>query len=246
MLFESAPSAAEIDIRPLRDMLDFRAAEDVQRQTWHASDAELVPAHIFAMATHFGGQALGAFEGGTMLGVALAFGAIQADDVHLHSHLVGVLPEHQGKGIGTLLKLAQRQDALERGIHRISWTYDPMQDSNAHFNIARLGGIGRRYLRNLYGETTSPLHGGLPTDRLEVDWVLDSPRVVARLHGASLYAGHDAGSVSVTIPSFSVESEDFNGRQVALSQLVELFANGYVITDFIQQDGGGTYVLQNA
>jgi len=79
--------------------------------------------------------------------------------------MLAVLPEYRNAGLGRRLKLAQRDDALERGIDRMEWTFDPLEIKNAHLNIARLGAIARRYMRNIYGPSTSPLQGGLPTDR---------------------------------------------------------------------------------
>jgi predicted GNAT superfamily acetyltransferase len=91
--------------------------------------------------------------------------------------MLAMLPQYRNMGLGRRLKLAQRDDALERGIDRMEWTFDPLEIKNAHLNIARLGAIARRYLRNIYGPSTSPLQGGLPTDRLVVEWWLRSPRV---------------------------------------------------------------------
>jgi len=91
--------------------------------------------------------------------------------------MLAVLPEYRNAGLGRRLKLAQRDDALERGIDRMEWTFDPLEIKNAHLNIARLGAIARLYMRNIYGPSTSPLQGGLPTDRLVVEWWLRSERV---------------------------------------------------------------------
>jgi predicted GNAT superfamily acetyltransferase len=97
--------------------------------------------------------------------------------------MVGVIEEWQNRGVGRLLKLAQRGDAIERGIDLIEWTFDPLQLKNAHFNIERLGAIVRHYLPNLYGRTSSPLHAGLPTDRLVAEWWVRSRRVENILNG---------------------------------------------------------------
>jgi predicted GNAT superfamily acetyltransferase len=96
---------------------------------------------------------------------------------YLHSHMLAVLPEYRNVGLGRRLKLAQRDDALARGFDLMEWTFDPLEIKNAHLNIARLGAIARRYMRNIYGPSTSPLQGGLPTDRLVVEWWLRSERV---------------------------------------------------------------------
>ncbi len=97
---------------------------------------------------------------------------------YLHSHMLAVLPEYRNAGLGRRLKLAQRDDAIARGFDLMEWTYDPLEIKNAHLNIARLGAISRRYQPDFYGPSSSPLQGGLPTDRLYAEWWLNSPRVV--------------------------------------------------------------------
>jgi len=102
---------------------------------------------------------------------------------YLHSHMLAVLPEYRNAGIGRRLKLAQRDDAIARGFDLMEWTFDPLEIKNAHLNIARLGAIVRRYQPDFYGPSTSPLQGGLPTDRLYAEWWLRSPRVANVLRG---------------------------------------------------------------
>jgi predicted GNAT superfamily acetyltransferase len=97
--------------------------------------------------------------------------------------MLGVLSEYRDRGVGRLLKLKQREDALGRAIDLIEWTFDPLEIKNAYFNMERLGAIVRRYVRNQYGTTTSPLHGGLPTDRCVAEWWIASPRVKAIVEG---------------------------------------------------------------
>src|SRR5205823_11777737 len=95
----------------------------------------------------------------------------------------GVSAKYRDRGVGRMLKLFQRDEALGRGIRLIEWTFDPLELKNAHFNLNRLGAICRHYIPNLYGVTTSPLHRGMATDRLVAEWHLDSPRVVAAIGG---------------------------------------------------------------
>jgi predicted GNAT superfamily acetyltransferase len=95
--------------------------------------------------------------------------------------MTGVHSDYRDRGVGRMLKLFQRDEALSRGIRLVQWTFDPLELRNAHFNLNRLGAICRQYLPNLYGVTTSPLHRGLATDRLLVEWHLDSPRAVAAI-----------------------------------------------------------------
>ena len=110
--------------------------------------------------------------------------------------MAAVLPEFRDLGIGRRLKLAQREDALARGISLIEWTFDPLQTKNAYFNICRLGAIARRYLTDVYGSTSSPLHAGLPTDRLVAEWHLESERVVDILAGKEPARGPSVERVS--------------------------------------------------
>ena len=118
-----------------------------------------------------------------MAGFAMALPAYRDGRVYLHSHMLAVLPEYRNAGLGRSLKLAQRDDAIARGIDRMEWTYDPLEIKNSYLNLAKLGAISRRYEANFYGPSSSPLQGGLPTDRLYAEWWLRSPRVEAAVRG---------------------------------------------------------------
>ncbi len=97
-----------------------------------------------------------------------------------------------------LLKLAQREDALARGIDLIEWTFDPLQRKNAYFNLARLGAIVSSYIPNCYGWTSSLLHAGMPTDRWVAEWWLRSKRMEKRLNGGAIPTA--GGDVRISIP----------------------------------------------
>ena len=172
-----------ITVRPLTTEAEFHGAVDLQKQIWGFDDIELLPMRLFIVATKVGGQAFGAFDGNRMIGFCLAIPGLKAGGSYLHSHMLGVMPEYRDSGVGRLLKLAQRADALARGIKLVEWTFDPLEIKNAYFNMERLGTIVRRYVRNQYGTTTSPLHGGLPTDRCVAEWWIASPRVKAIVDG---------------------------------------------------------------
>src|SRR5204863_4468964 len=125
----------------------------------------------------------GAFSGEAMVGFAMSLPGYRDGQAYLHSHMLAVLPEYRNSGVGRNLKLAQREDALERGFERMEWTFDPLEIKNAHLNIARLGAIVRRYMPDFYGPSTSPLQGNLPTDRLVAEWWLRSELVGRVLSG---------------------------------------------------------------
>jgi predicted GNAT superfamily acetyltransferase len=170
-----------IMVRKCERLEEFQLCVDLQREIWGEEDLEVEPATMFVVASQTGGQVLGAFDGDRLVGYTMAVVGLRDGVVYLHSHMTGVRDAYRNRGVGRMLKLFQRDEALGRGIRLIMWTFDPLEIRNAHFNLNRLGAICREYHENLYGITTSPLHRGIPTDRLVAEWHLDSARVVASL-----------------------------------------------------------------
>lgn len=177
----SAMERAGIEVRHCTTLAEFAECVRLQQSTW--GEDIVVPSAMFVVAQETGGQILGAFEGSRLVGFTMALAAIHGLTPFLHSHMTAVLPEFQNRGVGRRLKLLQREDALARGIRLVEWTFDPLDLKNAYFNLVRLGAVARRFIPNCYGITDSPLHSGLPTDRLLAEWWLDSPRVQAILEG---------------------------------------------------------------
>lgn len=177
-------TASMIDIRPLTENPDLVEAVRLQQEIWGFHDVELLPVRLFVVANKIGGQVFGAYDGGRMIAFLLAIpGMKPGGGSYLHSHMMGVLPEYRNQGVGRMLKLRQREDALARGIKLVEWTFDPLELKNAFFNIERLGAVVQRYVLNQYGTTSSHLHGGLPTDRCIAEWHVDSSRVLRILNG---------------------------------------------------------------
>lgn len=170
-------STDSIDLRRCHGIEEFRACVALQKEVWNFSDAELVPLRMFVVADKVGGQVMGAFEGSAMVGFALSVPGTRSGHIYLHSHMLAVRKDHRNSGLGRRLKLMQREDAVARGIELIEWTFDPLEIKNAYLNIEKLGAISRRYNINQYGITSSPLQGGLPSDRLIAEWWLKSKRV---------------------------------------------------------------------
>ena len=170
----------DIEIRALTQTADLLEAVRLQKIIWGFADLDLLPPRMFVVANKVGGQVFSAFDGQKMVGFCLAIPGLKpGGKYYLHSHMAGVLEEYRNCGIGRKLKLAQRNDALARGIDLVEWTFDPLEIKNSHFNIERLGAIVRRFVPNQYGMSSSPLHGGLPTDRCVAEWWIASPRVRA-------------------------------------------------------------------
>jgi predicted GNAT superfamily acetyltransferase len=164
-------------IRSCRGLEELRACVALPKEVWNFTEAELVPLRMFVVAEKVGGQVMGAFAGDDMVGFALSVPGTRSGHVYLHSHMLAVRKDHRNGGLGRRLKLLQREDALARGIELIEWTFDPLEIKNAYLNIEKLGAIARRYNINQYGITSSPLQGGLPSDRLIAEWWLKSKRV---------------------------------------------------------------------
>jgi predicted GNAT superfamily acetyltransferase len=172
-----------IVIRKCQTLEEFHLCVALQREIWQEADLEIEPVTAFVVAANTGGQVLGAFDGERLAGFTLAVVGIRDGVPYLHSHMTGIHADFRDRGVGRMLKLFQREEALSRDIRLICWTFDPLEFRNAYFNLNRLGAISRSYLPNFYGVTTSPLHRGLPTDRLLAEWHLDSPRVMAAAAG---------------------------------------------------------------
>jgi predicted GNAT superfamily acetyltransferase len=171
-------------IRKCSGIEEFKACVALQKEVWKFDDAELVPLRMFVVAEKVGGQVIGAFAGETLVGYVFSVPGSRNGHSYLHSHMLAVREDYRNQGLGRLLKLEQRQDALQRGFELIEWTFDPLEIKNAYLNIVKLGAIVRRYYVNHYGYTTSVLHRGLPTDRLVAEWWLKSRRVLGMLdHG---------------------------------------------------------------
>jgi predicted GNAT superfamily acetyltransferase len=199
-----APSG-EVILRKCEALEEMQACFALQQEVWKFADAELVPVRMFVVAAKIGGQVMGAFvkrndkrddnrtaatniaRNGReeLIGFALALPGMRNGHSYLHSQMLAVRQQYRNGGLGRRLKLCQRDDALARGFELMEWTFDPLEIKNAYLNIERLGAIARRYNVNQYGITSSPLQGGLPSDRLVAEWWLTSKRVEAVLGGAS-------------------------------------------------------------
>ncbi len=174
---------SNILIQPLTTLEQFERCIVLQIEVWGYSDGDVIPRRVFVVAERIGGQVIGAFDGDDLVGFAMSLPGYRDGKPYLHSHMLAVLPHYRNAGIGRRLKLAQRDDAIARGLDLMEWTFDPLEIRNAHLNIARLGVIVRRYQPDFYGPSSSPLQGGLPTDRLYAEWWLRSDRVAGTLRG---------------------------------------------------------------
>ncbi|MEX1019257.1 MAG: hypothetical protein WDZ49_06340 [Litorilinea sp.] len=192
---------APIEIRPVVNVEGCKNFQELERWVWGTDDLDVVPIHVLITALKNGGGLLGAYaeDGpdatGRMVGAAFWWLGAGMDPrapaadagrgtgkLKACSHMVGVLPDWQGRHVGLRLKLAQRQAILEQGLTDwVTWTYDPLYRRNGVFNLHRLGATCSTYFRNVYGELNDDLNRGAPSDRCQVDWWIDSEHVARDL-----------------------------------------------------------------
>ena len=184
-----------LTFRDLRSLDDCRRIVELEKTIWGYTDTEdLVPAIMLFLCAKRGGILIGAErEDGTLDGFAFSMASIVDGKPAQWSHMMGVVPGTRESGLGRRLKLAQRERALAMGIDLIEWTFDPLQAVNAHLNFAKLGVISTTYAENIYGDSSSVLHRGTPTDRLIAEWWIQRPHVERRIAGKAGLSARDSG-----------------------------------------------------
>jgi predicted GNAT superfamily acetyltransferase len=229
---------------------ELEAAFAMQKEIWGFSDADMVPLRLFVMAQKIGGQVLGAFDGEHLVGFALGIPGMRNGHSYLHSHMLAVKDAYRNSGVGRRLKLFQRDDALLRGLELVEWTFDPLEIKNAYLNLEKLGAIARRYNINQYGNTSSPLHGGLPTDRLIAEWWLKSRRVTTFLETGKRpeYKIEEKATVPAQIYEWKANRAD-RDKAAAVQErnrnlLMSAFDRGLAIVGYERDEqGNGSFLL---
>jgi predicted GNAT superfamily acetyltransferase len=242
--------ADSVLIRKCRDLDEMRACVALQKEVWNFSDIELVPLRMFVVAEKIGGQVIGGFAGSELVGFAFAIPGFRGTRPYLHSHMLAVRAEYRNVVVGLRLILFQREYSLKRVFELIEWTFDPLEIKNAYLNIEKLGAIARRYQVNQYGITSSPLQGGLPSDRLVAEWWLKSKRVEELLAVGTKPASQTLRTISVpaqisewkTLPATRDRAKAIqdSNRQ----QFLQAFAAGLAVLGYERSAvGGGKFLL---
>jgi predicted GNAT superfamily acetyltransferase len=221
---------------------DFQKAEALQQLVWPGSEIDIVPAHMMLAIAQYGGIALGAFDGELLAGFVVGFLGTDSESpervamarLKHHSHMMGVHPDYRNHGIGFQLKAAQRKLVVEQGIRLMTWTFDPLESSNAYLNIRRLGVVCSTYLRNVYGEMRDARNRGIASDRLLVDWWVTSPRVNARIarSRAPLDLAHYLSAGAVKLISASLDGDGNPHPEEVEAKLEATFSLMEIPTDF--------------
>jgi predicted GNAT superfamily acetyltransferase len=252
-------------IRSCQGQDELEACVQLQVETWGYDPTDVIPRKAFLVWQKVGGQVIGAFDtdilgspaqGGpeSLVGFVLALPGIKfgAGDPqpYLHSHMMAVKEGYRNQGLGVKLKLAQREEALARGIRHIEWTFDPLEIKNAFLNIHKLGAIVRSYFVDFYGVSSSRLQGGLPTDRLLAEWELDSPHVQEVLEGRAVNSLIVEEVIQVPAAIYTWKANEAEREQALALQMenrekfLHAFAQGLAVLGFVRDaEGNGSFEL---
>jgi predicted GNAT superfamily acetyltransferase len=195
----AAPEISNITLREIDKLAEMRAVEELQKEIWGIPDLDVVPLTHLVAAREAGGVLIGAFDGETLVGFVYGFPSFERGQLAHHSHMLAVKPDFRNFDLGRRLKLAQREHVMTQGIDLISWTFDPLQSLNAHFNFGKLGVMADRYLPNFYGEDAASFLHQTGTDRLWVSWLISSERVKTRISGTSYSTPSNLGPPLVQV-----------------------------------------------
>lgn len=247
------PGASTGSIRLLTSHEDLEACVEMQRRTWGEEYAAVVPSSILKVVTHVGGLAAGAFDHDRMIGFVFGITGVEHGAIVHWSHMLAVVPHAQNRGVGHALKEYQRAYATEIGARAIHWTFDPLVARNAHFNLNVVGVRVASYVPDMYGESTSPLHRGIGTDRFVVSWPVDDTALAARRREIAAARSADTlVQLRVEIPSDigALQQSDMAAarqwRARTKAQIQDALARGYVIQGYQRSNGtaNGYYILE--
>jgi predicted GNAT superfamily acetyltransferase len=224
-------AGSTISARLVEQWDDLEAAVDVILGVWGDGAVALASPALLRTYSHYGNPVIGAFVDDVLCGVSIGFLA-SAPEVHLHSHITGVLPAYQHLGIGYELKTTQRAWCREHGIALVTWTFDPMLARNAHFNLRKLGAVARRLLPSFYGAMDDDINRGDATDRLEVQWDVAGGGRAKRDIIAAVAIPPDYLALRAADPDAADAS-----RAEVRERLLAAFDDGLEIVDFSRDDG---------
>jgi predicted GNAT superfamily acetyltransferase len=169
-----------VEITELSDLEDLQQLADLFALVWGHPGEPLIDVGTLKALAYSGNYVSGAFADGRLIGGLVGWlGGMPPDQLHLHSHVLGVLPGREARGLGFELKQHQRRWCLARGIKVMEWTTDPLVRRNVYFNLTKLGAQAPRYFASFYGEMLDGINKGEDSDRLLIRWQLDSERAEA-------------------------------------------------------------------
>ena len=194
-----------VDVGELGELPELQAVVDLFALIWRtAPGAPPVTSDLLRALSHSGNYVAGARIDDAIVGASVGFLAASGGRYVLHSHITGVRPEVQARGVGIALKQHQRAWALERGLAAVEWTFDPLVRRNAWFNVAKLGATVVGYEPNFYGSMADGVNAGEESDRCLVWWDIEAP------------AGRAEDEASLVRDGAAVALDDRDGSPVSL------------------------------
>ena len=168
-----------LTIQPVTTIEQCHHINSIEHAAWGSTSH--MPDHMMITVARHQGVALIAYDGSLPVGFCLSFvsfveGAAGRHIKH-HSHMAGVIPAYQGRGVGEQIKWKQRDHVLQQKIDLMTWTFDPLETRNGRLNLHKLGAVCCTYKRNVYGMMNDAINAGILTDRFQVDWWLTSEHV---------------------------------------------------------------------
>ena len=240
---------ATVTIQPIDDVAKMRAVEELQKEVWGIPDIEVVPVTQLVAAKEAGGTLIGAYDADVLVGFVYGFPSFEYGQAAHHSHMLAVKTAYRNLDLGRRLKLAQREHVIAQGIAVMTWTFDPLQSLNAHFNFRKLGVVADRYLVDFYGaEAASFLHQ-TGTDRLWVSWWLTSDHVKRTISGDLAPESFAPDDVSIEIPGDinSLQQQEprtaLKWREETRAAFTEAIGAGYKVVGFTRENNIGRYLL---
>jgi predicted GNAT superfamily acetyltransferase len=171
-------------LKELSDFDDIRQLAELLAVVWGRPGSAPIGSDVLKALAHSGNYVVGAYQNRVLIGGLVGwFGGDPRQELHMHSHILGVLPGSESHGLGFELKQHQRSWCLTRGVNVIEWTTDPLVRRNGYFNLTKLGARAPEYLVNVYGEMKDGINAGEESDRLLIRWRLDSPEAKAAAAG---------------------------------------------------------------
>jgi predicted GNAT superfamily acetyltransferase len=246
-------SGRGINIREVSTIAEYDACIRLQREAFGLPDLEISPRRHLIVSHRAGGWTLGAFVDDKLIGFVHHLAAVKGDYIYGYSHMMAVAQKYQNQGVGAQLKWAQRERALAEGRDYIKWTFEPMRERNAHFNLNRLGVVIREYAVNFYGTDYAANQvekggvSGLDSDRLFASWDLKSPRVesFSRSEEFPLVAPGRAIEIPGDFPSLLQTDPETAKREVVRvrEEFVQALKDGFVCRAFARDEKRPRYLL---
>lgn len=248
---------SSVDLKYIYDPDEVGKIIPVISSAWGMASVGTLTKDIVCAMRYHGGVVIGAYEDGKMVGMHFSFPGYRKGKVYLYSHMTGVISDLKYSGIGYMLKMKQKEWALDNGYDLIAWTHDPIMSMNANFNLRKLGTIARSYEENFYGSMEDEINRGIPSDRIVSEWWIkkeksaDTSGYVTLNPFESEYdfgfsnVEHDEPvRIRVKIPRDFTEMKKINKdtavkwRMYLRETLENLFSRGYVAVSFDSKENG--------